>query len=146
MESSVPCTLTGVFHELPRAAGPNGHIGLIHAPGFVRRLQMWSCPLLEFRGIVLNPSPARRMGDLQAAFDQQFLDITVRKGVAKVPANGTENDLRSEVPPLEDRWTLGLSYDRSSVAVLLPAGFATHPSLESPLPLHILGPVSKPPR
>jgi hypothetical protein len=43
------------------------------------------------------------MVDLQASFDQQFLDITIREGVAKVPANGTENDLGSEKPPLEDR-------------------------------------------
>src|SRR5262250_498842 len=75
----------------PTALDPN--IGLIHPPGFVRRLQMWSSPLLEFRGIVLNPSPDRRMVDLQASFDQQFLDLTIREGVAKVPANGTENDL-----------------------------------------------------
>jgi hypothetical protein len=57
------------------------------------------------------------MVDLQPAFDQQFLDITIRKRVAKVPANGTENDLGSEVPPLKHRWWMGLSHDLSSIAV-----------------------------
>jgi len=57
------------------------------------------------------------MVDLQASFDQQFPDITIRKRVAKVPANGTENDLGSEVPPLKDRWWVGLGHDLSSIAV-----------------------------
>src|SRR5215831_18764892 len=83
-------------------------------------------PLLEFRCIVLNPSPYRRMVDLQASFDQQLLDITIGKGVAKVPANGTENDLGCEVPPLEDRRWVGLSHDPSSIAVPLPAVFLQH--------------------
>jgi len=37
------------------------------------------------------------MVDLQAALDQQLLDITIRKGVEKVPASGTKNDLGCEV-------------------------------------------------
>src|SRR5437868_4023592 len=73
------------------------NVGLIHPPGFVGRLQMRSSPLLKFRCIVLNPSPDRRMVDLQAALDQQLLDITIGKGVAKVPSNGTKNDLGCEV-------------------------------------------------
>src|SRR5215468_5826025 len=78
---------------------------------------MRSSPLLDLRCIVLNPSPDRRMVALQASFDQQLLDSTIGKGVAKVPAKGTENDLGGEVPPLEDRRPLGLSHDRSSIAV-----------------------------
>ena len=66
------------------------------------------------------------MVNLQASFDQQLLDITIRKGVAKVPANGTKNGLGCEVPPLEDRRLLGLTHDWSSIAVLLPAGFLQH--------------------
>src|SRR5438128_1403145 len=77
--------------------------------------------LLEFRCIVLNPSPDRRVVDLQAAFDQQLLDITIRKGVAKVPANGAKNDLGGEVSPLEDRRPVALSHDLSSIAVLILA-------------------------
>src|SRR5205085_9483566 len=82
--------------------------------------------LLKFRCIVLNPSPDRRMVDLQASFDQQLLDITIRKGVAKVPANGTKNDLGCEVPPLEDLRSLQFSHDLSSVAVRSRV-LATHP-------------------
>src|SRR5207253_2386613 len=108
----------------PTAFYPN--VGLIHAPGFVGRLQMRSSPLLEFRCIVLNPTPDRRMVDLQASFDQQLLDITIRKGVAKVPANGTKNDLGCEVPPLEDLRSLQFSHDLSSVAVRSRV-LATHP-------------------
>jgi hypothetical protein len=58
------------------------------------------------------------MGDLQAAFDQQFLDITIGKGISKIPAHGTENDLWCEVPPLEDRRSVRLSHDLSSIAML----------------------------
>src|SRR5260370_1356786 len=68
----------------PAAFDPD--VSLTHPPGFVGRLQMRSSPLLEFRCIVLNPSPDRRMVDLHPAFNQQLLDITIRKGVAKVPA------------------------------------------------------------
>jgi hypothetical protein len=100
-----------------KPAAFDSHVSFIDAPGFVRRLQMRSSPLLEFRCKVLNPSPDRRMVDLQASFDQQFPDITIRKRVAKVPANGTENDLGSEVPPLKDRWWVGLGHDLSSIAV-----------------------------
>jgi hypothetical protein len=32
---------------------------------------------------------------------QHFLDITIGKGIAKVPTDGTENDLGGEVPPFE---------------------------------------------
>ena len=63
------------------------------------------------------------MVDLQASFDQQLPDITIRKGVAKVPANSTKDDLGCEVSPLEDRRPLGLSHDLSSIAVLILAGF-----------------------
>src|SRR5689334_24461448 len=78
---------------------------------------MRSSPLFEFRCIVLNPSPDRRMVDLQTTLDQQFSDLAIRQGVSKIPANGTKDDLGGEVPPLEDRRPLGLSHDRSSIAV-----------------------------
>jgi hypothetical protein len=77
---------------------------------------------------VLNPSPDRRIVDLQAAFDQQFLDITIGKGISKIPARGTENDLWCKVPPLEDRRSVRVSHDLSSIAVLSWRFFATHPT------------------
>src|SRR5262249_9271639 len=80
---------------------------------------MRSSSLLEFRCIVLNPSPDRRMVDRQTTLDQQFSDLAIRQGVSKIPANGTKDDLGGEVPPLEDRRPLGLSHDRSSIAVRL---------------------------
>jgi hypothetical protein len=39
------------------------------------------------------------MIDAQASLDQQFLDITIGKGIAKVPTGGTENELGGKVPP-----------------------------------------------
>jgi len=68
------------------------------------------------------------MVDLQAGFDQQFLDITIRKGVAKVPANVTEDDLGCEVPPLEERRPLGPRLVKHISA--LPTGFLQHICVE----------------
>src|SRR5262249_8978387 len=99
----------------PAAFDP--HVSLIHPPGFVGRLQMRSSSLLQFWGVALNPSPDRRMVDLQTTLDQQFPYLAIRKGVSKIPAHGTKDDLGGEVPPLEDRRPLGLSHDRSSIAV-----------------------------
>src|SRR5215831_7868047 len=80
---------------------------------------MRSSPLLQLWGVALNPSPDRRMVNLQTMLDQQFSDLAIRQGVSKIPANGTKDDLGGEVPPLEDRRPLELSHDRSSIAVRL---------------------------
>jgi len=120
--------IDGSIEVEPAAFDPD--VSLIHPPGFVGRLQMRSSPLLEFRCIVLNLSPDRRMVDLHPAFNQQLLDITIRKGVSKIPADGTQNDLGSEVPPLEDLRSLQFSHDLSSVAVRSRV-LATHPDQES---------------
>jgi hypothetical protein len=56
---------------------PSGNRDLIHPPRLVGPLQTPESPLLEFGCIVLNPAPDRRMVDLQASLDQQFLDITI---------------------------------------------------------------------
>ena len=64
MESSVPCTLTGVFHELPRAEGPNGHIGLIHPPGSIGMPELAANPLIQNGGIALDPTPDRESRQL----------------------------------------------------------------------------------
>src|SRR5215472_10389058 len=84
---------------------------------------MRSSSLLEFRCIVLNPSPDRRMVDLQTTLDQQFSDLAIRQGVSKIPADGTENDLWCEVSPLEDRRPLRRRHDLSSIAACLRQRF-----------------------
>jgi hypothetical protein len=55
------------------------------------------------------------MVDLQASLDQQFMDIAIRKRVAKVPTDGTEDDRGCEMPPFEDHQPLRLRHHLSSV-------------------------------
>jgi hypothetical protein len=66
------------------------------------------------------------MVDLQAPLDQPFLDISIGKGVAKIPANGAKNDLGSEVPLLEDGRSLEFCHSLSSVTAPSHV-LATHP-------------------
>jgi hypothetical protein len=60
------------------------------------------------------------MIDVQASLDQQFLDITIGKGIAKVPTDGTENDLGGKVPPFEACGSLWVCHTLSSVAGPIP--------------------------
>src|SRR5215467_2536882 len=84
---------------------------------------MRSSSLIQFWGVALNPSPDRRMVNLQASLHQQLLHFAIRKGVSKIPADGTENDLECEVPPFEDRRPLRLRHDLSSIAACLRQRF-----------------------
>src|ERR1022692_2757926 len=78
------------------------NIRLIDTPGFVGRLEMTAQPLLQFGTVTLNPTPDRRVIHLQTALGEQLFDIAERQRVAKIPAHGTQNQLRCRLPPLED--------------------------------------------
>src|SRR5450756_1081246 len=86
---------------------------------------MTAQPLLEFGTVTLNPTLDRRVIHLQTAFGEQLFDVAERERVAKIPAHGTQNQLRCRLPPLEDC--------RSSCVLhglfrLPPAKVATHPA------------------
>lgn len=77
-------------------------VRFIHAPGPVGRLQMRAQPEQQFRGEALDPTPDSGVIDTHAAFSQQLLHIAIRQANTQLPPNRAENDLRLELPLLED--------------------------------------------
>src|ERR1039457_4526246 len=63
---------------------------------------MTAQPLFQFGTVTLNPTPDRRVIRPQTAFGEQLFDIAERERVPKIPAHGTQNQLRRRLPPLED--------------------------------------------
>ena len=101
-------------HEVDRGAGGidgsvevaptalDTNVGLIDAPGPVGWLEMTAQPLLQFRTVVLDPSPDCRGVCLQVALAEQFFDIAERERVPPLPAHGAKNQLGLGLSPLED--------------------------------------------
>jgi succinate-semialdehyde dehydrogenase / glutarate-semialdehyde dehydrogenase len=52
-------------------------------------------------GATLHPPPDGDMIGVQAPISEQFLDVSVRKREAQIPADGQEDHLRFKLPPLE---------------------------------------------
>src|SRR5208283_3489358 len=48
------------------------------------------------------PTPDRRVIRFQTALGEQLFHIAERERVPKIPAHGTQNQLRRRLPPLED--------------------------------------------
>ena len=58
-------------------------------------------PLLQLRGVALDPAVQRRVVDGDAAFAHHLLEVPVADAVAAVPAHAQEDHLAGKVPPLE---------------------------------------------
>src|SRR6266540_4292988 len=65
-------------------------VRLIDAVGVVRLGEMNSTPLVEFRGMALDPAEHRRMIDVEPTLQQEFFDITVAEGIAEIPSHPTQ--------------------------------------------------------
>src|SRR5450755_1949359 len=89
---------------------------------------MTAQPLVQFGAVTLNPAPDGRVIRLQTALGEQLFDITERERVAKIPAHGTQNQLRRRLPPLEDRRSGCVLHGIFSLPAT-PAKVATHPSI-----------------
>jgi hypothetical protein len=63
----------------------------------------------------------------QTALGEQFFYIAERQRIAKIPAHGTQNQLRRRLPPLEDCRSGCLLHDLFRLPAN-PAKVATHPS------------------
>src|SRR5450830_550462 len=87
---------------------------------------MTAQPLLPFGTVTLNPMPDRRVIHLQTAFGEQLFDIAERQRVPKIPAHGTQNQLRRRLPPLEDCRSSCVLHDLFRLPAT-PAKVATHP-------------------
>lgn len=61
---------------------------------------MWPDPILEFRGISLDPAEDRGVGDLDAAVLQHEFQIAVDDREHEIPADRPEDHLARELPTL----------------------------------------------
>ncbi len=103
----------------------HAHVGFVHSPGAVGRFQMWPQSLVELRSKPLGPPPDRGMIDFNAPLGEQFLHIAIGQAEPQVPPDRAENDVRLEMPPLEDERTLPrLAIRNQPIRLLL---FATQP-------------------
>jgi len=85
-------------------------VGLIDTVGIMGAFQVRSTPLVEFRGVALNPAKRGCIIDSQAAFSQEFFDIAIAQGISKVPPDRPQDDLGGEIAPVAE-WSL--SHERS---------------------------------
>src|ERR671911_645435 len=58
-------------------------------------------PTLDQRRIGQNPAVQGGVVDLQAALDEQLLDVTIAERIAQVPGDGLQDQRRLEVAALE---------------------------------------------
>jgi hypothetical protein len=86
--------------QVPAAAGELD-VGLIHEPAIVGRATGRPCGIEELRGEGLHPTVDRHVIDLDAAFGQQLLDVSVREPVTQIPAHRHRDHLTRE--PITDR-------------------------------------------
>jgi hypothetical protein len=75
--------------------------------------------------------------ELQDPLDKQFLDLGIREGVSKTPADSKENDLGGKMPPFEARRSPAFSHDLSSVTddPRLLAKYPKTGNLRPPVPI-----------
>src|SRR5699024_3862061 len=60
-------------------------------------------PLLQLRGVALDPAIDRRMVDRNAAFRQHFLKVAIADRIATIPAHRPQDHITLEMAPLEIR-------------------------------------------
>jgi hypothetical protein len=72
----------------------------------------------------LHPAPHRCVIGFQTTFREQLFDIAQRKRVTKIPADGTENQLRICLSPFKDRQP-GRHFDISKLPAPLIMKVAT---------------------
>src|SRR4051794_21038635 len=58
-------------------------------------------PAFDQGRIGQNPAVQGRVVDLQAALEEQLLDVTVAQGIAQIPGDGLEDQRRLEMATLE---------------------------------------------
>src|SRR5271155_597908 len=132
----MPCRgIDGAIEVTPTA--PDSNTCLIDTPGFVRRLELRTQPLFQFGTVTLYPTPDRRVIRLQTALGEQLFDVAQRERVPKIPAHGTQNQLRRRLPPLEDCRS-GCLLHRSLRLPATTAKVATHPFHELAYPVRYL--------
>ncbi len=80
---------------------PDFDVGLIHPIGRAAHLQMRTDSFVYFRSVSLYSPKHGRVIHRKPALTHHLFDITVRKLIAKIPADTQQNEFRLEVRPLE---------------------------------------------
>src|SRR3712207_1235922 len=76
---------------------------------------VWSHPLLDLRGIALDPTKDRAWTDTDTALGHHFSQIAIADPVLAVPAHAQQDDLDWETAALEQRQQGGSSIGRSGL-------------------------------
>src|SRR5258707_10550460 len=67
-------------------------------------LQLTPASIVQFRCVALHPAPNGGVVSRETSFQEQFLDVPIRKREPQIPTDRANNDLGFEVPPFEQRW------------------------------------------
>jgi hypothetical protein len=76
-------------------------LGLVDPPREAGPVLVPQRPLLQLRGVALDPAVERCVVDGDAAFAHHLLELAIADAVAAVPAHAQEDQLTGKVPPLE---------------------------------------------
>jgi hypothetical protein len=76
---------------------------------------MLADPLIDLRGITLDPAKHRRVIHFESALSHHLFEVAVRQLVATVPTNTQKDERGLEVPPLERGLVLLQGYDSRRV-------------------------------
>jgi hypothetical protein len=93
-EIEVECGATRVQPSVQIDPVPgDANLGFINSPGGARPFQLPPHPPVEFGSVALHPARNRRVIDAQTAFRHQFLQISIAKREAQIPADAEDDDL-----------------------------------------------------
>ena len=79
------------------------NVRFVYPPGAVGWFQFSSASLVQFGCVALHPAPNGGVVSRKTSFQEQFLDVPIRKREPQIPTNRANNDLGFEVPPFEQR-------------------------------------------
>src|SRR6266478_6314234 len=79
------------------------NVRFVDPPGAVGWFQLPPASLVQFRCVALHPAPNGGVVSRETSFQEQFLDVPIRKREPQIPTDCANNDLGFEVPPFEQR-------------------------------------------
>jgi len=80
------------------------NVGFIDPPRAVGWLQFPPTSLVQLGCVALHPAPNGGVVNRQTPFDEQLLDVPIRKREPQIPTDRANNDLGFEVPPFKQGW------------------------------------------
>jgi hypothetical protein len=77
------------------------NVRFVDPPGAVGWFQFPPASLVQFGCVALHPAPNGGVIGRETSFQEQFLDVPIRKREPQIPTDCANNDLGFEVPPFE---------------------------------------------